>query len=89
LELHGYEHLFYDDLPRGRFPAVRDIFIPVPTAGVQLEDMDEALRVEECDFHFARLPTMTPLFRTNVVPEYAHRPAAFIASRCAGVQSVQ
>jgi hypothetical protein len=87
--LRGYEHLFYDGLPRGRFPSVREIFVPPPTTLFNRNNVGESMQVDERDFHFARLPTMTPLFRANVVPGYAHRPAAFIASRCAGVQSVQ
>jgi hypothetical protein len=68
---------------------MRDIIIPMPSSGSELNHMLEALWVEERDYHFALRPTMTPLFRTNVVPGYAHRLVAFIASRCVGVQSVQ
>ena len=89
MELRGYEHLFYDSLPSERFPAVCEIFVPPPMAVFDRNNMGESMRVDERDFHFAHFPTMTPLFRANVVPGYAHRPAAFIASRCAGVQSVQ
>jgi len=45
LELYGYEHLFYDGLPLGRFPAMRDIFEAVPLPGIELDYMLEALRV--------------------------------------------